>query len=1387
MPKRTRALNRDPEGFVIPEKLRSTTPSPESDPNLKENWPISSNQNSKQSFSRMQLQTRCRLFKTIRSALENPKQSKTITGSVFNQIRKGLLEIPSHSAFASSLKEIVRLILEGGGIPSVFLQSVSDWLEPDSAEKCLQGLILDLEHNNTSILQHYPIKPKKPSDFLFSEVFTDFFLGIGDALCKGFVKDVTLESIEIACRWMKSIANVSIRPLRHSGCVALNGTLRSLIVTKLEFLEKLSRFRAQLESESPGTGAREKLEEEFSKTSKLCEKLDALIKDIISDSWIARSQDVSPEIRNNCFVTLSESILQPQMADLVCERGIPSLLVGLLPEELNSNRIQILRSILICAETKEIVESCGEIFAEKSFLKNLRNLAVLASKLPSDSEVSSCGELALRILLELLKRELLGEGFVDEIVDLLWLDQSSPDISSLVSEFVDSALFEGGISHENIEARELIELASHQVDNKKTRSMMNLDGLKTLEPSRIRSDLQTLLEFIHEFGRDLVVLTHRCVNAFWSKAPCVRDSKFLVEMLLVTECSSSSQIEPLNEEMRKALLLVLHANVSRIEDSLFMDSGDHSSMSYFKSESLFCKFRAFVAISVILEYMEPLTLLHEHNTEYLTILLSIFSTCIGLYCKLVQDKQNSSFIPDGMKHFPLKKLLALMQSHTDSKVIDGICMTLSPIAGLDCKDLPFNESSLVDIQSEIESLNQKLLETFFVSGREFLANTDGLLYSDVTENASKSKKAKKSSTKTSNAQNSTLDTMCNFRKAFGVVKYLTTSNVYLSNQLRDHFSPHKPSEMSPEQGSGVPRSFEILFEVLERSERIVQLNIDQVLSHQCTQLYTITLDMLTTGYAHLVQDLLQGIDVDSADDNYSGLDSVDDQRSEINCLTLVNLKESTIEIYKAVRHKLGSVLLESIRNNIKHHSENDQCLNLVSLLSTCSFLVMMGLQGIIENNLQDLEADNEVKWALSDSELALITKELIHWTLLNRGKHVDDNLKAPKLSSSLIEGFNSILNYSDQDKPYYLLYPSCRMFEPLDNLKDESPVTTSETLETYKSKISDFLGNPFSPGCILAAISISSQYKVTKQIFSPILVNYLADIDEIMISNYYLEGLQSNPGPEASREKLVFSNKFLESVLFKEKQGNLGIFTCILTCLIISYVQDNHERAQKLSKKFLPRFSSKFGWKRVEDLAKSNSSDLSRSILECLRFSLYGELSLPVLGDIVSRDELIEKNIKTKGVIKLFLDFLTTQNAPGGGKTVIGTLSLSEIQRILDQAKELCDINGSGSSGGRFSIMLNKELFDNDVVNFLDIISGQTEKKALNRSKSPRKQVAVAASNSSNPKKSKPAKKRPSKSLRSKAAYSDDEESLNFDDEEEETIEESNSSGSEAESDSRDG
>ncbi|TRY51287.1 Stromal antigen (SA/STAG) domain containing protein [Cryptosporidium tyzzeri] len=1396
MPKRTKALNRDPEGFAIPEKLRNT-PSPDVDPNHKENWTISNYQLSKRNFSKTQLQTRCRLFKTIRSAVENPKQSKTITNSVFNQIRKGLLERPNHSSFISSLKEIIRLILEGSGIPSVFLQSISDWTGSDSAEKCLENLIIDLQDNNTSILQNYPIKPKKPSDLYFCEIFTDFFLGIGDILCKSIVKDINLESIAITCKWIKSTANASIRPLRHSGCVALNGILRSLILTKLELLEKLSRFKIQFENESPGTGAKESLEEELSKTSKLCERLDFIIKDIVFDSWNSRVQDVSPEIRNNCLCTLSESILQPHMASIVCEAEIPSMLISLLPEELNSNRIQILRSILICIETKDILNKCSVILTDNPFLRSLRNLVALASKLPSDPEVLSCGELAIRVLIGLLKNELLQEEFVDEIVDLLWLGPSSPVISSLLAEFVDSALFEGGISHENIEARELIELACHQIENKKVKSLINLEELKTLEPGRIRSDLQTFLEFIHEFGRDLVVLTHRCVNAFWSKAPCVRDSKFLVEMLLATECSSNSQLEPLGEEMRKVLLLVLHANVSRIEDLLFIEPEGTSSLLYSRAESILTRFRAFVAISVILEYMEPLILLHEQNTDYLTILLSTFSTCISLYCKIIQDKENSNFIPSGMRHFPIKKLIALIQSHSDSRVIDGICMTFSPIASLDCKNLQFNENSLIDIQSDVESLNKELLDTFFASGREFLANTDGLLYSNVAENTSNSKKSKKSSKKSENAQNSVLNTMCHFRKAFGVVKYLTTSNIYLSSQYRDSLSTLKSSEMSPEQGSGVPITFEILFEVLERTERIIQLNLDQILSHQCTQLYSLTLDMLTTGYVHLVQDLLQGVDVDSIENNE--IDNEDDQVNENNYLTLSNLKEPTIEIYKAVRHKLSSILLESLRNNIKHKSTDNQCLNLISLLSLCSFLVITGLQGTIENNLRDPDADCELKWALSDSELALITKELIYWTCTNRGKNVNEDFKISSLSSSLIEGFNGILNFSDRDKPYYLLYPSCRIFEPLDNLKDEAFVTTPETLGIYKNKISDLLSHPFSPGCILAIISISSQYKTTLQVFTPILINYLTDIEDVMINHYYLESLHSNSGSETSKEKLAFANNFIESALLKEEQECLGLFTCILTCIIISYIQDNHTRAQRLSKKLFPTFSSRFGWRRVEEIIKSNTSDLSRSILECLRFSLFGEISIPVFRDIISRDELIEKGIKTKGIIKLFLDFLMTQNAPGGGKTVINSLSAPEIQRILEQAKSLCGIDEENSSGGsRFSVMLNKELLDNDIMNFLDIISGRSEKKISNKNQISSKKSTKDSENHSistsiensivDPSKSKnnrSKRKRPSRASTSKVMYledddDDEEDGIDFD-EEDDIVEDSNLSENEAE------
>ncbi|KAF7457087.1 nuclear protein SA-1 related protein [Cryptosporidium felis] len=1310
---RPKASTRDPEGFAIPEKLRSVSTTMV-DSGSKENWPISEKNATKRKFSKTQLQTRCRLFKTIRSALDNPGQSKTLTNSVFNQIRRGLFEPPSHSSFVSSLREISRLILEGGGIPSVFLQSVPSWDEPDSSEACLQNLILDIKQSNVSILQYYPIKPKRSSERPFSELFSDFFAGIGENLSKNLPRDPELEALTFLCSWLKSISKVQIRPLRHSASVAMNGIFKGLVAARADILEKLSRFNIQLEEEFPESGTHETLEEECQRTYKLSNVLERILTDIILDFWIPRVQDVSPEIRLSCLANFSNSILQPHMARIICDAEVPELLMELLPEESTYNRTRILHSLLNCTGVEFIRSRTLVLFCKKSFLRALRNAVALAVKVPHDLEISNCGELALRILQELLRYGLLDEEFVDEVVDLLWLGPP-PGIGSILAEFIDIALFEGGISHENVETRELVELASSRIESKRIRSLIGLDTLQPLEPSRIRSDLQTFLEFIREFGKDLVVLTHRCVNAFWEKAPCVRDSKFLVEMLLATECSSSgSQLEPLDEEVRKTLLLVLHANVSHIEGLILAVTEDSPTTYFNKAEIFLCRPRAFVAISAVLEYMEPLILIHEKNTDQLAILLSIFSICTSLYCKLMQERDNSGFIPSGLKSFPLGRLLKIFHSHSDSRVIDGVCMTLAPVVSFDTNNAILKDNSFQEIQKEVAALNTKLFDSFLKSGREFLSNTDGILYSKVSEIQTEFRKMGKLSD-IPNANLSPLNLFCNIRRAFGALKYLTTENVFISNRLKDASSPNRSSEMSPEQSSGVPVSFEVLFEVIERAERILQLELSETLTYQSTQLFSVTLDMVTTGYAHLVQDLLQGLDIDSPEEVSS--------RRKVNenqLLTLKDLKESTIEVFKVVRHKLSTILLESLRSNMKHHPRSNQSLNLVSLLSLCSLLVMSGLQGTIENNLQDPEADALVNWPLSNSDLVLITKELIYWTSPRNSRNLQNETKTFKLSSPLIEAFGSLLSFSEKDKPFHILYPSCRVFEPLDNLKDEAFVTNPYTLNAYKTKIQNFLEHKFSPGCVLSLIAISSKYKLTTQIFTPVIFNYLADIENVMVEDYYIESIYYSQGKEASSDKLPFLSKFLE-MFFMGNQGwsSFGAFSCILVSLILSHIQDNSKRTRILSKKLFPAFSSRVGWKKTEEFIKTNSSDLNRSILESFRFSLFGQLSIGIFRDTISRDELIANNTKTKEVIGPFLDFLTTQNAPGG-KTILSLLSSQEIEQILEEAKKICGIDGENSSNG-LPTLLNSELFDIDVMNFLDIISGKHQKKTVVKSKNPQK------------------------------------------------------------------
>ncbi|KAK6587999.1 hypothetical protein RS030_71109 [Cryptosporidium xiaoi] len=1339
---------KDCDGFQIPEKLRNEASiSGGNADNLngeergENSWPISESSGGVfgKKYSKLQLQSRCKLYKTIKTALENPKQRRVITSSAFNQIHKGITQDSiTNSSFIFSLKEIIKLIFEGAGIPSIFTLGIKDWTNFSNVENNMNQVIIDLQDNNANVIQYYPLRSKKKGDTAFLETFIDFFSELGEKLTKtlqGSSEPDTLKLIVLG--WLDILSKTPLRPLRHSGCVALNGVLRGLSKSRNDINEKISRFKNQMKGESPDSKSYKSLEEELSCYFKITKNIDILISKVLNDFWIPRSQDVSEDVRNICFETLSKGILVfPSLSEAISNTEVPETLSNFLPEEvIYSNKIFILESIRSILELETFKTISHDLFKNKRLLECLKNEIIISSKAPeSHKELFSFGELSISILILALKNDFLDEEYIDEIVDLLWITSSSPSsskIGALLAEFIDSSLFDGGITHEKVESRELIDLLDSHIGCKKLRNSLGLQGLRTIEPSRIRSDLQTLLEFIHEFGKDYVILTHRCVNAFWSKAPCVRDTKFLVEMLVATELSGQ-ELEPLDEEIRKTLLLVLHSNVSYIEDLLICCIDDPNLNS--KNEIVFGKYRSLVAISSIMEYIEPLILIHEKNVDNLTILLSTFSTIVSIYSKLLRTKSNSksdeiTFGISGLKQFPLKKLLQMLNSHSDPRVIDGICMSLSPILNIDLSNmdssdfnaissssfLQMDENYIKGIQDGISDLRKQFMCDFFAVGRNYLADTDNVLYSDMTDEPKGKKSRAIGSTNSSSlvknkaAKNSTINTISKFRRIYGVIKYLTLDNIYLDNKYNTNNSSQDKGVnldmLSPEQENGIPYSFELLIEVLERSGRIIQKNSDQILVYQTSQLFCITLDILTTGYTHLIQDMLRGID-----SNLS---------NQVNDMML---NESSIEIYKSIRHKFSCTLIETIRFNLKHGSLNEDsrnyCFDYLNILSISSIMVMFGLQGIIENNVQDNEELQSVfdllEWKILDSDLSMIIKEYIYWTNPNRNNNSGREMESI-ISSALIESFNSLITSSSNDKkqPHYLLYPNCRIFEPLDNIKDETFVTTPETLETYKKKIKEFVDNKFAPGCILTLLIISCQYKLTSQMFTPVILKYLMDIEEIMINNYYLDGIKYLIQGESERDRLFLSSKFVDLFLFNEPNNNIGIFCILFVTIVLSCIEKNYDRTKIISKKLIPSLASKLGWKKTEEIIKENSLDISKSIIESFRFALTGEIHLPTYKNVITRNEIIEKSIKTKDSIKAYIDLLTTQNAPGGGKNVLNLLSNNEINYILDEIKVLCDFGNELNNDDKdnfSSYYFINETFDSEIKQFLDTIASFLEK-----------------------------------------------------------------------------
>ncbi|KAH8739408.1 hypothetical protein FG386_000380 [Cryptosporidium ryanae] len=1405
---------KDSDGFQIPEVLRSeasvsggNADNPNVDERGENSWPISDSNRGAfgKKYSKIQLQSRCKLYKTIKTALENPRQRHVITSSVFNQIQRGIIqENVTNSSFVFSLKEIIKLIFEGAGIPSIFTLVIRDWTSFPGVESNMNQVIVDLQDNNTNVIQYYPLRSRKQGDTAFLETFTDFFSELGEKLAVILEGNSEPEMLKlVVLGWLYVLSKTPLRPLRHSGCVALNGVLKGLSKSRNDIDEKISRFKNQMKNESPDSKSYKSLEEEVSSQVEMTKNIDLLISKILNDFWTPRSQDISEDVRYNCFETLSKGILVfPSLFEAVSNTEIHRVLSDFLPEETNHlNKILILECISSILKLETFKTISHDLFKNRILLECLKNEIIISSKAPeSHKDLFAFGELSINILILALKNDFLEEEYIDEIVDLLWITSSPPSscskIGALLAEFIDSSLFDGGITHDKVESRELIDLLDNHIEGKKLRNSLDFQGLMTIEPSRVRSDLQTLLEFIHEFGKDYVILTHRCVNAFWTKAPCVRDTKFLVEMLVSTELSGQ-QLEPLDEEIRKTLLLVLHSNVTYIEDLLMFYIEEPNSNS--RNEIIFGKYRSLIAISSIMEYIEPLILIHEKNLDNLTILLSTFSTIVSLYFKLIRTKNNSKvdeIIPSGisvLKQFPLKKLLQILNSHSDPRVIDGICMCFSPILNIDLNEidsgdfnavsslfLQMDETYIKQVQDGISDLKKQLMSDFFVIGRDYLADTDNVLYSDIVEEP-KGKKSRTVESKNSFsmknkvAKDSTINTICKFRRMYGVIKYLTLENIYLDKEYnRNNYSPNKSKNiniLSPEQGTGIPYLFEILIEVLERSGRIVQKSSDQILVYQTSQLFCTTLDILTTGYTHLVQDLLRSID--------STLNKHDDQ---------VIFNESIIEIYKSIRHKFSCTLIETIRFNLKHDSLNDAsnnyCFDYLNILSISSVMVMFGLQGIIENSVQENEEFHPIieliEWKILDSDLSLIIKEYVYWTNPNRNNE-NENEVVSTVSSALIEGFNCLITSgSDKKQPHYLLYPSCRIFEPLDNIKDETFVTSSETLETYRKKIKEFIYNKFAPGCILSLLTIFSQYKLISQLFIPVIFKYLIDIEGVMVNNYYLDGIKYIIKRENEREKLFLSNKFLDSFLFNDPNNTIGIFSILLITIVLSCIEKNFERAKIVSKKLIPSFTSKIGWRKVEEIIKENSLDISKSIIESFRFALIGEIHLPIYRNVINRNEIIEKSIKTKDSIKAYIDLLTTQNAPGGGKTVLNLLSSDEINHILDEIKLLCDFGNESNNENVSSYYFINESFDAEIKQFLDTIASFSDKdqqKKNNYIQKNKNTTNVASSNhntsnviSSKNKKNKSKQKK--NSLKNLDIYSDDdfeddlgEDDFEFDDE----------------------
>ncbi|OII76391.1 hypothetical protein cand_027140 [Cryptosporidium andersoni] len=1302
MVKKLRTSEVDPEGFAIPEKMKSNS-NIDLDVSYKENI-MGNVSNSKTTYSKSQLSTRCRLYRGIKSAVENTRQKSVLSTSLFMQIYKQISNT-SNSEYITKVKEVIKLILEGGGIPSLFADNMI--LKEEHIKKNLEDLIINLQENGVSILHYYPLRPKKKNDNTFQELFELFFKGLAEYLLKKPINsgledsnDFGYESLRLILVWLKGFCTITLRPLRHSSIIAVNGILKGMGNIKGEILETLERFRQQKKKDSKSSNSLKTINKEINRYELAMDKIKGICDDIVHNIWIERIKDIAEYIRLTCILTLQDVLLEDCMINVIETIDIMNILKMLLNDQSIDNRIACFSCIKKIASMDNLRNIYKDYFRDFEFLNSLKNMIIAASKSDIDEDKIKMGEYSISILNEILMCGFLEESFIDEIVDLLWLDFKSNKLSSSIALFINNALFNGGIIHENVESEEFVEILENEMGKKRMKSSISIEQIRSIDTDRLKLDLNTLLEFLSEFGKDYIILTSRCVNSFWSNTPCIRDTKLLVETILEVENSGIQGDNNLITNINKLLLLVLHSNLSKIQGSL---SDKHNNPNIYSINDNI--YRASIAIRTVFQYIEPLILVHEANLDNLTIILTIISIVISMYCTLLQLKVSPSLIPSNF-NFPLQKVLNLYFSHSDPKILDGICMILSPLSKLEVEDILYNGEILKEIKSSVKGIQKKLIDEFISIGKGYLKTTDELLYLKDIEDLSDPNKEKKTKNKKNSKdydlvlKKATSEAITCYRRIYAIIKYMAIDNIFLLNNFADISSLNNSNEnMTPEQTSGMPLIYEILLEILERSERVINSQQYNIILYQTLQLYNVILDFLTTGYTHLVQYLLQGVDVDNSSDMDLFLQNK--TKSNINkCNLLENniVHSSTATVYKNLRHKMSCVLLEILRfsqNKDQIEDEKHICYGYLRFLSLSSFFIMLNLQGIVEENVTQSDFEIGLQWVPSDSDLTVIIKEYLYWI------QISHKLKFSYDKNHHIMEFLVYGSYNT-DKPLYILYPNCRVFEQLDNLKDEPIISTDNLLSKFRNKLKEFIFHSYNPTCILTLLISNCKHNLTSDMLAPLFLLFIPIIKDY-ISKHSLHVEESNIIYNFDK----FTNSLVEE-FYSNKNKILGIFTCIVIAMILAYSNKSEDKAEIIGKTFIDLYAIKAGSKKFDSAIKDNASDLILSIVEGMRYALYGATVIPVYRNIITRENIINGKILVGNFVKYIEDLFTIHNL-GGNKPLLNYLATGEINQILEQLRILCKIRND-ENNTILNYYGNQDILNEDAIKFLDRIANFLDK-----------------------------------------------------------------------------